>query len=133
MNNWHRKIWTLDPIESGSDILELYKVGAANKFWFEPYVDAHKSLLRFRIEFKGHEMVSNWRDRHVTPHGTKPFDPDGTLDDDVEQLEGIIDLAAVSQPLHIYMDKRFGRELLHILVGDPDSAGAGGGWATAQN
>ena len=133
MNNWHRKIWKLDPIAPDSFIAGLFAEGtASNRFWFEPFVD-EGNTLRFKVEFKEGDMVDSWRARTLEPHGENPFSPTAALDEHTEQLEGTIGVGASTMPLHVYINSTDGTEELTLLVGDPSQIGAGGGLATAHN
>ncbi len=132
MNNWHRRVWKLDPIKPTSDLAELYLAGALNQFWFEPSVEGGQ-VRSFRVQFQNGAMAGNWADCTMTPQGSTPFNPQDALSDDTEQLAGTMVVGNVQKPLHVYLDATNGSELLRMLIGDDKAVGGGGGWATAQN
>jgi hypothetical protein len=132
MNNYHRRIWSLDFIDPADPLGELYGTGGTHEFWFEPFVAADENALRFRVEFEEGAMSANWLNLTLEPNGgTQPYDPT----EDTEGLEGEISIGGSIQNLNVYLDKTgIGtKQLLTIIIGRDDSQPSGTGIATAQD
>jgi hypothetical protein len=132
MNNWHRKIWTLDPIGTGSPLTGLFKPGGTNEFWLEPFIDPQFNTLQFKVQFKPGEMVDGWSSCTLEPFGSAPFSGSQEPDNTTERLEGPITIGAQDPiTLKIYMavngpnqQLRIERKSKFSMKGPPDTGGA---------
>ena len=109
MNNWHRKIWTLQK----SDDTFFYRSGASNEFWLEPaaYVGPDvpvpasggalditqattytQNMLCFRVEFLEDAMTEAWRGLLLFATGTGPFENE-TATDITQRLENVVEVS----------------------------------------
>jgi hypothetical protein len=136
VNNYHRRIWTLDFIDPEDPLSELYGTSGTREFWFEPFVAADANALRFRVEFEEGDMSAIWQGFTLEPNGgTEPYDPDETPTEQTEGLKGQISLGGSIQDLHVFLDKTgIGtKQILTLVIGRLDTQPAGTGIATAQD
>ncbi len=137
MNNYHRRIWTLDFIDTEDPVIgPLYQTSGTHEFWFEPFVAADVNALRFRVEFEEGAMSAIWQGLTLEPNGgTEPYDPDETPTEQTEGLKCQIPVGESIQDLHVFLDKTgIGtKQVLTIVVGRLDTQPAGTGIATAQD
>ena len=141
MNNWHRLVWTLNKTKSGSNLAALYKKGATNQFWFEPYIGPPLSnQLTFHVQCNPGDMVGDWSTCLLLPMGSTPFAPPARPTALTERLEGSITIGGQLETLRIYMAvKKNGKKTLDLrrgplFVGRSGKGGSGDtGGATAHN
>jgi hypothetical protein len=97
MNNWHRKIWTLE--QPLPPLAVLFRPSGTNKFWFEPFADPADNKLRFRVQFGADALPDCWLNCVLEPIGVT-----GPESGDAERLEGTMDVAAGDQrTLQVFM------------------------------
>jgi hypothetical protein len=135
VNNWHRRMWTLDRIDPRKFHAELYDKNRTNQFWLEPSANG-ANTLQFRVAFDDNAMASLWSGVTLAPQGDKPFSNTGS-NQNAERLEGTIRIDGVSLRLLIYINKTKKGEELFLKVGLKGklstAKGEGTGIATAQN
>jgi hypothetical protein len=132
MNNWHRRIWTLDEIAATSPIAALFDADTPNQFWLEPFADPTDNKLRFRVQFAPDAMAECWSNCVLEPKGSDAFPQDSTPGDTTERLEGTVETADGPLTLQIYLTMAKDREELRlrkktaISIGDGDTGFARG-------
>lgn len=114
MNNWHRKIWTLQK----SDDTVFYRSGASNQFWLEPLAYAgpevtvpassgalnitlattySQNTLCFRVDFLEDAMTEAWRGLVLFATGTGLFENE-TATDSTQRIENLVQVSIPPPP-----------------------------------
>ena len=131
MNNWHRRIFKLNPINPGQFIKDLFDANLTNVFWFEPYIPVDTNGLRFRVQSQPSAMAGIWLTvTPLEPLGTNPFTGQAAVDDDTERLEGTITIE-VPLRFRVFLDNNSMPPKLLLAVGE--LGGGGSGMATGQD
>jgi hypothetical protein len=152
MNNWHRKMWTLDPPPQGASTYQkVYNstLGATNEFWLEPavyagppvtvaFISVTPNTLCYRVQFVGENMNEVWLGLTFFPAGTQPLIVDNTgkpqPDQDTERLQANATIQGSPAVISLYLDaiapSPGGFRINVSIIGGP---GNGGGWAGGHN
>ena len=80
INNFHRRIWTLD---QDAEVLGLYEPGKSNQFWLTPQVHSGSTKkiktstyppgsLCYLVEYDGKNMKSIWKNLKLFKAGSEP-------------------------------------------------------------
>jgi hypothetical protein len=101
MNNWHRRIWTLEEINI-PELAMLFSAAGSHQFWFEPFADSENEL-RFRVQFAAGDLPDCWSRCTLAPVGAGDLDAVGP--DAAERLEGTMEMNPGEKILQIYMGK----------------------------
>lgn len=81
INNFHKRIWTLD--ENEATLLGLYEPGKPNQFWLVPQVHSGSTKkiktssyppgsLCYLVEYEGTDMKSIWKNLKLFKAGSEP-------------------------------------------------------------
>ena len=101
MNNWHRRIWTLEEIDI-PELAMLFSAAGSHQFWFEPFADSDNEL-RFRVQFAAGDLPDCWSRCILAPMGEGAVTAVGP--DDAERLEGAMQMDPGQKILQIYLVK----------------------------
>lgn len=142
VNNWHRKMYGLDPSPSPL-YMQLLKAGAANAFWLEPgvYAGAPKDVaelevvsnsLCYRAQFDGADMLDLWRGLEFYPRGTDALtiDGDGNPDPDAndpQRLQAQTEIGGQPAVVTLYLVPASSSFLVNVQI-TAQEGGGGGGW-----
>ena len=127
MNNWHRKIWTLEPIAPNKPLAFLFDPVGPNDFWFEPFADPVDNKLKFNAQLGAGKMIPAGASLILEPTGTDPFPEDGEPVESTERLRGTLKTGISSIDLEFFIAKKDGKDQLlfrieaSISIGDGDT------------
>ncbi len=161
MNNWHRKIYTLDPPTPRAgppgqvSYTDLFNptAGASNQFWLEPavytgpatsvaFLPVDSNTLCYRLQFDDDDMNEVWRGLTFFPRGTNALstvldnksNPQPDPNTERLQAQTTIQIKGMLAVITLYDDSNAVPPPtgFHVQV-QATGGGGGGGWGGGHN